>query len=83
MKKPPPFHFNHPFPNMPNNKREFYYGDTVNTLGREDCSFQWFEAFKWYTTLSLEENSPNNFWISGIALVGFMMKVSHFKGLIF
>jgi hypothetical protein len=82
MTEPPPFHSNQPLPNMPNKKRELYCGDTVNTLGCEDHSFQWSEAFKWYTTLSPEEKSSNKVWTSGIALAGCMPEVSYFKELI-
>jgi hypothetical protein len=53
---------------MPNKRKELYCGDTVNTLGREDHTFQWSEAFKWYTTLPLEENNSNKVWTSGITL---------------
>jgi hypothetical protein len=55
MTKPSPFHSNQLFPNMLDKKRDLYFGDTVNTLGHEDHSFQLFEEFKWYTTLSPKE----------------------------
>jgi hypothetical protein len=82
LQEPPPFHYNQPLPNMPNRKKEFYCGDTVNTLGREDHAFQWSEAFKWYTTLPLEENNSNKVRTFGITLAGSMPEVSYFKEII-
>jgi hypothetical protein len=67
---------------MLSKRKEPYCGDTTNTLGREDREFQWPEAYKWYSRLSLEDKSSNKVWTSGITQAGCMPKVFDFKELV-
>lgn len=32
-----------------------FCGDIINTHERQDCEFQWFIAYRWYSDLNLEE----------------------------
>jgi hypothetical protein len=66
---------------MPNKRKELYCGH-CKYIRNEDHTFQWFEAFKWYITLPLEENNSNKVWTSGITLASCMPEVSYFKELI-
>lgn len=67
---------------MNKRRKEPFYSDTSNYLGRENKKFQWSINYKHNYELLQEANFTNKVWISKKVKVGCMHKAFHFKELV-
>jgi hypothetical protein len=61
-------------------RRQHFYGDTLNLLAREDPNYHWSRAYWYYSTLP--NRNSNKVWTSGIALVGCVPEVFECKDIV-